>query len=368
MKLLQLTRDYPPAASGIGDHVARVSKEISAAGDEVVVVCGTGPAPSEGIRPVIDRWDAPGMQAIIDAVRAEAPDAIVWHYNPFQIGRKGIAPFAGRLAKALSAVAPLTVVFHELWYPWGRNGLRGLLWAIAQRRQVPGIVDAASKIILTTQARGDDLARRFPARARDISVIAAGATIEPSDTHTSRNCYGVPDGAFTIAHIGAIGEGRDLTPALKALDNLFQEGIDARLLLIGRTGIAPPAHPRVHVTGPLGNTQALSAAIQCADAYLFAEPTGPVSRKTSLLSALAHGLPVVSYTGKAAEPQFRDGDNLLLVEPSEEAVTAAFRRLAADPKLRARIGAGGKALSDDRYSWRAIAAGILAAAKAQVTV
>ncbi|HEX9696725.1 MAG TPA: glycosyltransferase family 4 protein [Actinomycetota bacterium] len=368
MRIVQLTRDVPPAASGIGDHVARLSAELARGGDEVVVVCSPPADAGTGIdvRPVVRRWDRPGFDAIAAFVGQAKPDAIVWHYNPFQIGRRGVSLSAGRLARALARIAPLTVVAHELWYPWGRGGLRGLVWAIAQRVQFRGVAAAARAIVATTEARRSLLAKRYP--ATPVSVVAAGATVDPHPDAPGRTAVRaslrIPASAFVVAHLGAIGEGRDLVPALAAIRRLRGEGIDVRLLLAGRTGIAAPQAEGVHATGPLDHAQ-LSGALAAADCYLFAEPTGPVARKTSLLSALAHHLPVVAYTGSATEAFFRDAYNLLLVDPSEDRIADAFRRLAVDAPLRERIGEAGATLAAERFSWTAIAAGIRAAAVAE---
>lgn len=370
MRIVQLTRDFPPAASGIGDHVARTSAELAGRGDEVVVVCS---APAESrpgieVRPVIARWDASGIDGIVAAVRDARPDAIVWHYNPFQIGRRGIAPWAGKLARALARIAPVTVVAHELWYPWGRNGARGLVWAAGQRVQFHGIAAAAHAIVATTDARRGSLAKRYP--KTPVSVVAAGATVDPHPDAPGREAFrsslGIPSSSFVVAHLGAIGEGRDLSPALAAIRRLRRSGIDVRLLLAGRTGVTPPSGEGIHVTGPRNHAQ-LSAALSASDAYLFAEPTGPVARKTSLLSALSHALPVVAYDGPARDIFFRDTETLLLVEPSEGRIADALSRLIDDPSLRGRLGAAGEALHAQSFSWSAIAEGIRAATANQPT-
>ncbi|MGH2829278.1 MAG: glycosyltransferase, partial [Actinomycetota bacterium] len=150
MRIAHLTRDVPPAASGIGDHAARLARELAALGDTSIVVCSPPASAIQDVdvRPAIARWDRRGTPAIVAAVRDAAPDVIVWHYNPFQIGRRGIAPSAGSLARALRAVAPLVVVAHELWYPWGRSGLRGLAWSVSQRAQFRGVASAAAAILV----------------------------------------------------------------------------------------------------------------------------------------------------------------------------------------------------------------------------
>jgi glycosyltransferase involved in cell wall biosynthesis len=352
MKVVFLTKDFPPTASGIGDYADRLATELAGRGVEVTVVCSypADAARPFAVKPSVDRWDAAGVDSIIAAVAEAKPDAILWNYNPFQVGHRGVAPSAPRLARSLAKIAPLVVVLHELWYPWGRNGLKGLVWAVAQRLQLRGVLAAAAKAIVTTERRRAHLARRFPNAS--VQMIPVGATVpETGVPNGTRASLGIPADAFVLAHLGAIGEGRSLKPALEALETLRARGEDIRLVLVGRTGIAVPRAEGVHATGILDHA-GVSSALQASNAYLFAEPTGPTSRKTSLLAALEHGLPVVAYRGRDGEPQF--AESALLVEPDAKAIASAVRRLRIDPAYAKSLGQAARNLADARYSWRAI--------------
>ncbi len=62
------------------------------------------------------------------------------------------------------------------------------------------------------------------------------------------------------------------------------------------------------------------------------------------LEAAAHGLPVVAHTVGGVPEAVADGVTGLLVSPDDRpALTAAFARLVADPELRRRFGAAGRA-------------------------
>lgn len=94
---------------------------------------------------------------------------------------------------------------------------------------------------------------------------------------------------------------------------------------------------------------AIAAEYAAHDAVLFPvewdEPWGLVP-----LEAMAVGRPVIATgTGGSAE-YLVDGDNCLLVAPGDaDALRAAIERLAADPGLRARLVAGGRATAP-RYT------------------
>ena len=66
---------------------------------------------------------------------------------------------------------------------------------------------------------------------------------------------------------------------------------------------------------------------------------------------MAAGAATISTDSHGNRDFCRDGENCLLVEPTEEAVAAAIERLFGDPELRARIIAAGLQTAQDfRYS------------------
>src|SRR5687767_13827807 len=144
MRVAILGRDFPPVVGGISDHTDLLAAELARRAFDVRVVCGTPADAREAfeVRATIDRWDAAGYDRIVSEIADAQPDAIVWQYNPFAVGRRGVALTAGSLAKRLSSVAPIALYAHELWFPWGRDGARGLLWAASQRISTTAILRA----------------------------------------------------------------------------------------------------------------------------------------------------------------------------------------------------------------------------------
>lgn len=357
MRITVLTEEFPPEVGGIGDHADRMAAELAVRGNPVTVVCSAGSEPRTAfdVRAVVDRWDSRGVPSISAAVAGTNPDVIVWEYNPFSIGRRGLAPRAGYLARALASHAPLVLFLHELWFPWGREGARGFAWAAGQRLQAIGVLRAASRWIVTTETREKELARFGRAKLRR---IPAGTAIEPvALMGDPRARWGIPAGAFVIAHLGSAGPGRDLVPAYQAVSRLAARGIDARLLLAGNTGpldIPQGVATRVVVTGTIAREE-LSAALQASDVYLHADPVGPAAgRRTSLAAALAHGVPVVAYRGPDSAPQLADGVGIVLVERSGERLASALAQLSAGPVARGRIGDAGRDAYERFFSWRRI--------------
>ncbi|MCA1833955.1 MAG: glycosyltransferase family 4 protein, partial [Actinobacteria bacterium] len=229
---------------------------------------------------------------------------------------------------------------------------------VAQRLETAAVIRTARKVVVTTTPRCDTLRRWFPDRRGDIVAIPIGATIEPDPTRPlngTRAQYGLSDSDFVIAHVGSIGAGRDFGPVFDALRDLKREGISARLLCIGRAGSSEaPADLAANVifTGVLPRAE-ISDALRASDAYVFCEPSGPAAgRKTSLLAAFAHGLPVVAYSGKDSDEGLRGGDNVILVRPRATDVTQALRSLATDAGKRESLGANARRLYESRFAWQ----------------
>lgn len=355
MRVAILGRDFPPVVGGISDHTDLMAAELARRGIDVAVVCSP-PADARDafeVRPAVHRWDARGFSAIAASVADARPDVILWQYNPFAVGRRGVAPTAGSLARALSRAAPLVLFAHELWFPWGREGAKGLVWALAQRAQTRAVLRAAARWIVTTEPRVAELSHIDAPR---VTRIPVGTNVLPTGSR-DRAALGIPDDAYVLAHLGSAGPGRDLEPAFRAISALRARDIDARLFLAGNTGpFSTPASlgDAVMTTGtrPLGE---LSSALACADAYLHADPVGPsAGRRTTLVAALAHGLPVIAYRGPDHAPQLVDGKNIVMIERDAGALAGAIEALRADRERARAIGEAGRATYEAEFSWRVI--------------
>jgi glycosyltransferase involved in cell wall biosynthesis len=93
----------------------------------------------------------------------------------------------------------------------------------------------------------------------------------------------------------------------------------------------------------------VSQVYQALDIFLFpslAEPLG-----SSLLSAMAYGLPVVALAGGAVPEVIEEGrDGLLVPTPEPSGIAAAMLRLMHDPSLSARLGIAARKTIEERFS------------------
>lgn len=145
---------------------------------------------------------------------------------------------------------------------------------------------------------------------------------------------------------GALWLGREVWPLVRRAHGA------ARLVLAGR---APPpavramAAPDVAVPGTVDDLRPLYAGAGVAAAPVF----WGSGVRIKILEALASRLPLVTTALAAEGIGLEDGRSALFAE-TPESFASAIVRLLDDRALRARLGAAGRALVEERYDWERI--------------
>lgn len=171
-------------------------------------------------------------------------------------------------------------------------------------------------------------------------------------------------GTPVIVHAGAMTRARGW-PVL--LDALSRMRAPARLWLIGRftDGSAPDfrarvaglgLEERVRVDGWMPHAEMMAELTHADVAAVLFQPglanhTHALPHK--LFDAMAAGLPVIAprHAREVADAVRDAGAGLIVDAADPDSVALALDRLAADPALRARMGAAGRAAVERRYCW-----------------
>jgi glycosyltransferase involved in cell wall biosynthesis len=281
----------------------------------------------------------------------------------FTLSYRGVPIFVRPTLAALRGL-PLVALLHEYAYPWGRNGLRGALWSISQRVCLIDLVRASRALVLTADFRAAQLASRrwLPRRRMAVAPVfsnlpAPSLAAHGSPSQASDGAAPQRQGERERSLIGLFGyasEGTAQGLVLDALRLLGERGGALQLSLLGAPGadsssgrewLAQAASRGIagelSFSGRL-SAQDLSDALADCELLLFADPTGPTSRKTTLAASLASGSAVVAIDGPHGWRELSEAQAARLVSPRADALAEAVEQLLADGEQRAELGRRGQ--------------------------
>jgi glycosyltransferase involved in cell wall biosynthesis len=264
---------------------------------------------------------------------------------------------------------PVAVTFHDLKVPYLFPKAGPLRW-----KAVEMLAQRADGVIVTN--REDESHITF--HVSRIARIPIGSNIAPRlpgayDRDAWRARWRIGPQDLLLGYFGFLNErkgGEDLVEVLAAL---LARGLPAHLLFVGgRVGSSDPTNvayarqidrliaerglsKRVHHT-EFVPPEEVSASLEAVDVCVLPYRDGVSMRHGSMHACLAHGRPIVTTQPAVETPEFRDGENMLLVPREDTAALAdSVARLANDADLRARLEKGAVTLAKE-FTWDRIAA------------
>ena len=366
MRLLVCTDSYPPQLNGVSVVTALTVSGLTARGWQCAVVAPAYPAqpgaplasdpavpvtslpsaPLPGYRDV--RVALPAWGTMRRAVRAFAPD-VVHCTTEFVVGRLG-------MAAARRAGVPVVTSYHtdfvqytvRYGIPWMRRPVMGWL----------GRFHGGAALTLTPSeaARADVTALGAP----HVSVWGRG--IDTAAFHPRHRSVALRErlaqGAETVfLHVGRLAPEKDVGVLLDAFRRLAERMPPGRVRLLvagdgpARAALERQAGAQVTFLGAVDRTRDLPALYASCDAFAYASTTETLG--LVVLEAMASGMPVVAVPAGGVADHLRDGINGVAYPPGDPAAcAAALQRLAVDPPLRTRLGAGARADAESK-GWEA---------------
>lgn len=216
----------------------------------------------------------------------------------------------------------------------------------------------AAKILAVSQFVADSVAASgLP--PEKIQVIYDGVDIPAPATaeqrQQARRRWGIGELDSLIGCVSHLSPEKGQEPLLRALPAVLAQFPRARLLLAGD---GPSRHNLEDLADQLGIRNAVIFAgfiedirvvYQASDLFTLpsrAEPLG-----SSLLAAMACGLPVVAVASGGVPEYVNDQENgLLAAQPDPDQLGRQLRRLLGDTSLRATLGAAARHTIADRFS------------------
>ena len=217
---------------------------------------------------------------------------------------------------------------------------------------------AAGRIIAVSQfVRKSVLASGFAENC--IEVIYDGeeipAMISPADRDRARNRFAIPQESVCIGNVAAFVPEKGHVLLIRALADLRARFPQCVLLLPGE---GPEKTKLREIVRQLrledvvkfpGFVSDIESVYAATDLFVFPSHEEPLG--SSLLAAMAHGLPVVAFARGGVPEVVEDGKNGLLVKELDPvALAAAIKRLLSDPAEARRLGEAARETISARFS------------------
>ncbi|MBW8270137.1 glycosyltransferase family 4 protein [Caldovatus aquaticus] len=337
-----------------------------ARGHEVVGICADGPLldlpRAEGFRilpvPMARSLNplaqARAFAALLALFRAERFDLVHAHM-----------PISGLLARAAARAAGvprIAYTCHGFLFnqpgPWWRRALSLRLERLGGR-----ITD----VFLTVSAEEAADARRLGIHPRAVAVgngrDPAVFRPDPAARAALRAELGAREGDCVVVVVSRLVRHKGHPELLRAMErappNAVLWVVGERLPTDHGEDLEPHFARAAAALGPrlkrLGYRHDVARLLAAAD--VFALPSHFEGLPMSVIEAMLTGLPVVATDIRGPREQVVPGETGFLVPPGAVAPLAeAITRLAADPALRARMGAAGRARALARFTEAAVVA------------
>jgi glycosyltransferase involved in cell wall biosynthesis len=369
-----VTCEYPPRVGGVSDHTRHLAEALAAAGDEVHVWCPPvehSTSAAVHVHPALGRFRARDWWRVERALAAFAsPRRLLVQWVPHGFGYHSMNPWVclWLLVRAMAGDR-VELFVHEPFIELRPRPLRHAVIAVVHRLMTVVLLWSASRVWLATsawEARLRPFALGRSVRMDWLPVLTGRAGSSATRAARLQASLGSTP---VVGHFGTYGPGvarlleERLVPALAGPAQpsvlLLGAGSDAfRADLVARH---PGLSSRVHALGYVEESE-LGPLVDMCDLWIQPYPDGMTTRRTSALTCLARGRPVVSTAGHLTEPLWRERRAVALadvVDPGE--FTAIVGRLLAAPVERGRRGEAGRCLYEERFAGRHVLRALRAA-------
>ncbi|MGE5138235.1 MAG: glycosyltransferase [Rudaea sp.] len=350
---------WPPIKCGVGDFTQRLAMELGRLGSDILVItdrrAALEPLPGVRVLPLVDSWSPVALPSVLDALQRAGVSLVNIQYPTQEYGRLSLIDLLPAAAR-LSLKRPVITTIHE-YKTFQRLG----------RLRVRNLVRTSTAAIVPDPANREAIAADLPQAAVRVHGVPLAPVVEPNpglDREAWRAARRLTPDTLALAYFGFLSPGKGVEVLLDAVERL-PSNLDFRVWLLADR---EPAHPRyagyhleiarqlaemqnrerVTWTGYLPPSE-LSAYLSSSDLAVLPYADGAALRRTTMLTALRHGLPVLS-TGK----QPPCGGVRVVPAGDAEALARAILQLAQDRQSLASLAADAERVGAS-VNWRTIA-------------
>lgn len=373
-----VSRNLPPYQCGVGDHSAQLGRALADTGLPISIFTASRRVDSvRGVRvhAVVRHWRTSDMFRLARLIAHTGARHVIIQYVPHLYSpRHGVSasiPILALLVR-LHGMRVVTVV-HE---PYVRfcTAPKELILGAVQRLQLLLLAVLSCTIVDVRRHHAGVIS--VVGRWRRVRSIPNGSnipvrTVSGDDRRSLRHELGVHDDDVLLIWFGKFAKNKRIDLAIRTLNELRERNRPVHLLVLGETIDEIRTHLGVGAVLPPSGVRYLgyqtaeqsSALLHAADLMLAPYTDGVHVGRTAVIAALAHGLPVVTTATSRVEAVPFNGAVSLVSSGEDSAFILAVDKLTCDPTARRALGAQGKKLHDEIFTWQSIARDFVASAE-----
>jgi glycosyltransferase involved in cell wall biosynthesis len=366
MHIALLCPVLPPTVDGIGDHTYFLAAALAECA-RVTVLSGSGNfhcPPGCTLRTGVFRPGSSFVDAFAGTLAEVQPDWLVVQYNPFLYSRRGFNPWlplALALARRRLPGLGVAMIAHELYME--PENLKFAVLGAGHRLQLRMVAPNVDLAFGSVDVWTENLRPFLPNRPLATLPVGSNIPLVPctaDERLALRARLGIAPGTLVLGSFGSWHYGRMPERLAKTLQFLYSQGEDVHLLFIGSGGerfreiCSADLYNSVTVTGALASEE-VSRHLQLVDLLLSPFLDGISSRRSSAVSCLAHGLPLLTTSGRLSDALWLRGlaDCLVPVE-DEPAFLRRALTLCRDEQARQHLARCGQSFFAQHLSWPCI--------------
>ncbi len=363
MKICLITPTWPSFNCGIGDYSAHVAQALSLQDDVTVLTAERGvatPVAGVEVKAIFNPSNLNEVYRIADYVENEKPDWVLLQYNPYSFHARGLnlhLPLMMQTLKKRSPGTKIAVMVHEARRPiesW-RHALSTswIHWSLST------IGRAADVLFFSIDPWVKKYQSWFPNTLVLHLPVGSNIPVVNLPKQEAKRRLGLESDCLTLGIFGRVQPSLSPEHIKDAVGSVKGTGIPHAVLYVGSQGAYVssqlPGSPMI-ADGPLAPEE-VSRRFQAMDCMLLPFVEGVSTRRTSLMTALQHGVAVVGTWGALTDKMLlKQNPAAMLLAPAgnREEYKRNMCRLAADAPLREQVGTSGHRFYEENFSWEVI--------------
>ena len=363
MKIIIISPAFPPNRDGVGDYTFVLADGLADKNEVIIVTSKLKGVKSESknkfhVIREIDKWGGLDLFHILSICKNFSPELVIIQYVSFMYGRGGINLTFPLLSVLLRIRYSVFTMLHELFTPFGFS-IKTFLMSLIQRLMLFFLIIGSDRIGVSIKVWERVLKRFFFWRKGDFRWIPIPSNIKISTKTNIPEKLSRFNKKPLLAFFGSLHITKIMEFLTASLEVLVKKGYDSGLLIIGQgeneisdylEELPYYLKERIFCTGYC-SSEGVSQYLSITDIFLLPLIDGVSSRRTSLMAALKHGLPVVTTKGFLTDDIFLQENFTLLSPSTDKALFAAnVVRVAEDEKLRDATGKKGREAYEKYFS------------------